>query len=85
MIKMVQLYRILDDLKELSPTELDVVYRYIMQHRQPNSFWLIPGEDLKAIQAIMQPVYEQSAHLSDEEIDAIIDESLDEVRRVNLH
>ncbi len=81
---MVQLERILHDLEELSPTELDVVYRFILQYRQPTSFWLIPGENLKAIQTIMQPVYEQSAHMSDEEIDAIIDETLDEVRRINI-
>ena len=76
---MTDLEHLLTEIDELSAEELETVYRHIVQRRQV-SYWLIPGERLKAIQEIMQPVYEQSAHLTDEEINAAIDEALDEVR-----
>jgi hypothetical protein len=78
-IRMTDLDHLLTEIDELSVEELETVYRHIVQRRQL-SYWLIPGERLKEIQAIMQPVYEQSAHLTDEAINAAIDEALDEVR-----
>jgi hypothetical protein len=76
---MADLQTLLTTIDKLPPEELEEVYRHIVQRRQP-SYWLIPGENLKAIQDIMRPVYEQSAHLTDEEIDAAIDDALSEVR-----
>lgn len=76
---MVQLERLLHDIDELSSNELDVVYRHIIQRRQP-TFWLIPGEHLKTIHEAMQPVYQQTAHMTDEEINTAIDEAISEVR-----
>jgi hypothetical protein len=55
-----------------------------MQPEQP-SFWLIPGERLTQIQKIMKAVHGQSAHMTDEEIDAAIDEALSEVRQERHH
>lgn len=40
---------------DLDTVALNEIYRYIVQVRQP-SFWLIPGENLKAIREIMRPV-----------------------------
>ena len=71
---------LLSEINDLSPDELEQVYQHVVQRRKP-TYWLIPGESLKVIQAIMKPVYEQSAHMSDEEIDSTIDQALDEVRR----
>jgi TPP-dependent 2-oxoacid decarboxylase len=77
---MADLQVLLTEIDELSPDELEQVYRHVVQRRHP-VYWLIPGERLKEIQEIMQPVYKQTAGMSDEEIDAIIDESLRDVRR----
>lgn len=77
---MTDLQNLLTTIDELSPDELEEVYRHVVQRRQP-SYWLIPGENLKAIQDIMRPVYEQTATKSDEEINTVIDDALSEVRR----
>ncbi len=76
---MSDLQTLLAEIDELSAEELDEVYRHIVQQRLPK-YWLIPGENLQTIQTIMGPIHAQNPHLSDEEIDAAIDEALDEVR-----
>jgi hypothetical protein len=77
---MIDLATLLTTIDELSPKELEEVYRRVVQRRQP-SYWLIPGENLKAIQDIMHPVYDQTADMTEEEINAAIDHALSEVRR----
>ena len=77
---MADLQTILTVIDALSPDDLEQVYRHVVQRRDP-AYWLIPGENLKAIQKIMRPVYDQTAHMSDEEINSAIDEALSEVRR----
>ena len=72
---MTDLQNLLTTIDELSPDELEEVYRHVVQRRQP-SYWLIPGENLKAIQDIMRPVYDQNAAMSDEEINTAIDDAL---------
>ena len=53
-------------------------YKHVMLRRSAR-YWLISGENLKAIETIMRPVHEQAAQMTDEEINAAIDEALDEV------
>ena len=77
---MTDLQELLIAIDDLSPDELEQVYRRVVQRRSP-AYWLVPGTNLKAIQDIMRPVYEQTASMSDEEIDRAIDEALNEVRR----
>ncbi|MBI1281435.1 MAG: hypothetical protein GC179_25130 [Anaerolineaceae bacterium] len=77
---MTDLHELLTVIDDLSPDELEQVYRRVVQRRSP-SYWLVPGSNLKAIQEIMRPVYEETATMSDEEIDSAIDEALSEVRR----
>ncbi len=77
---MADLQNLLHEIDALSPDELEAVYRRVVERRHPD-YWLIPGENLKAIQEIMRPVYEQTEHLSEAEINATIDEALSEVRR----
>ncbi len=76
---MSDLQTLLAEIDELSAEELDEVYRHIIQQRLPK-YWLIPGENLQVIQTIMGPIHAQNPYLSDEEIDAAIDEALNEVR-----
>ena len=77
---MTDLETLLTTIDELSPNELEEVYRHVIQRRQP-SYWLIPGENLRVIQDIMRPVYDQSADMPEEEINVAIDHALSEVRR----
>ena len=77
---MTDLQELLTVIDDLSPDELERVYRRVIQRRSP-AYWLVPGTSLKAIQDIMRPVYEQTATMSDEEIDDAIDTALSEVRR----
>lgn len=44
------------------------------------SYWLVPSENFRQIFEIMRPVHEAAMDLSEEEIDNLIDEALDEVR-----
>jgi hypothetical protein len=71
---------LLTALDELSPSELEQVYQHVVQRRAP-AYWLIPGENLQAIREIMRPIYDQTASMSENEVNATIDEALNEVRR----
>lgn len=76
---MTDIPELLAQIDELPPDGLEAVYRHVVQRRQA-AYWLVPGENLRAIRDLMQPVYEASG-LSDEEIDELIDEAVKEVRR----
>lgn len=77
---MTDLQDILTAIDDLQPDDLEEVYRHVVQRRQP-VYWLVLGENLKIIRDIMRPVYEQTAHLTEAEINDAIDEALSEVRR----
>lgn len=76
---MIDLDQLLTTIDELSPDELETVYRHVTQRRQ-SDYWLIPGEQLKTIKTIMEPVYRQTDSMSETEINEAIDEALNEVR-----
>jgi hypothetical protein len=65
---------------DLSSNELNELYNHIMQRREP-SYWLVPSENLAQILEIMRPVHEGLADVSEDEINQVLDEALDEVRR----
>ncbi len=77
---MADLQAIIAATDELSSEELDTLYQHIMQRRHA-TYWLVPGENLKKIQEISVPVYEQTNTMSEAEINAAIDETIAEVRR----
>jgi TPP-dependent 2-oxoacid decarboxylase len=77
---MADLQMILAAIDELPPDELEEVYRHLMQRRKP-TYWLVPSENLQQILEIMRPVHEQTTHMSEDEINSIIDDALNEVRR----
>lgn len=74
------LENLLDALDDLTPEDLETVYQHIVQRRH-TPYWLVPGTALKEIPGIMQPVYVQTDMMSEEDVNAVIDEALDEVRR----
>jgi hypothetical protein len=76
---MADLQDLFDEIDSLSSDDLEQVYRHIIQRREP-IYWLLPGENLKAIQQIIGPAHEQTAHMSDDEVNTAIDVALREVR-----
>lgn len=77
---MADLQALISAIDDLSPDELNEVYNHLVQRRQP-SYWLVPSETLGEILDIMHPVHEASAEMTEQEINDVIDEALDEVRR----
>lgn len=71
-----KLYQLVDNLPR---EELEQLNRYI-QHRRQTRVWEVAPESMQAIEVLMRPTHELTATMSDEEIDAEINEALDEVR-----
>ena len=65
---------------ELEPDELSQLNDYIQQRRR-TTWWVVPPENIQKIKAVMQPVQAAAEALTEDEINAVIDEALDEVRR----
>lgn len=70
-------FRVID---RLSHDELNQVRNYIEQRRR-TTWWVVPPENLQRIAEIMRPLQDDAAQMSEDEINAIFDEALDEVRR----
>ena len=68
---------------DLQSNELNELYNHIVQRRQP-SYWLVPSENLSQILEIMQPIHQASEDMTEQEINDLIDETLDEVRRERI-
>lgn len=72
-----RLYKVID---QLPREELDRLDRYIQQ-RRTMTVWEVPPEQIQAIETLMRPTQELTVQMSDDEINAILDEALAEVRR----
>jgi hypothetical protein len=72
-----ELYALID---QLPRDELEQLNRYIQQRRL-TTVWAVPPEEIRAIEALMRPTHELTAQMSEEEINSVLDEALDEVRR----
>jgi hypothetical protein len=72
-----RLYKVID---QLPREDLEQLNRYIQQRRL-TTVWTVPAEQIKAIEELMRPTHELTAHMNEDEINAILDEALDEVRR----
>ena len=73
---MQQLFKTVD---ELSPEQRQQLKEYI-EEREKTTWWIVPPESLAEIHEIMRPVHEDAAKMTEEEINAVIDEALSEVR-----
>jgi hypothetical protein len=71
------LYRAVD---ELGADELEQLSSYIEQRRR-RTWWVIPPKNLEKIDAALRQVHKEAAHMTEDEINVVIDEALDEVRR----
>lgn len=75
---------ILEAVDTLSGEELDKVYRRVAERRQAGHH-IVPGEQLKALDEIFAPLHAHTEQMSEEEVFAIFDSALDEVRREAAH
>jgi hypothetical protein len=76
---MSDLSHILSEIDALPPDELEAVYQHVSRKR-PAKYWLVPGEHFRRIHEIMAPVHAEAASMTEEEINAAIDEAIEEVR-----
>lgn len=72
--------QLIEEIDKLPPDDLEAVYRHVAMRRQ-KAYWLVGGETFQPLKTILASVHEQAADLSDDEIDAAIDEALANVRR----
>jgi hypothetical protein len=75
------LQEILQAIDELSLEEVEQVRDYADQRIRTVTWWIVPPENIKKIFEIMRPVQEEAAQLPEEEVNALIDEAIAEVRR----
>ena len=65
----------------LQPEELEQLREYIEQRRRNVKWWAVPPENLEKVAEAMQPVQQDAANMSVEEINTAIDEAIAEARR----
>jgi len=77
MADMEMLFRAVD---ELTTDEVNQLSDYIEKRRRV-TWWVVPPENLEKVAEIMRPVQEDAAQMSENEINALIEEAIAEVRR----
>jgi hypothetical protein len=77
---MADLQDILKAIDELDAKEFEQLYDYVAQRRRTMRWWVVPPENIAKIREAVLPLQEDSAKLTEEEINAIIDEAIAEVR-----
>ena len=71
------LFRVVDTLE---PAELNQLNAYIQQRRRL-TWWVVPSHHLRQIEETLHAVHADAESLTEDEINAAIDEALNEVRR----
>ncbi|MEQ8672331.1 MAG: hypothetical protein RLP44_15615 [Aggregatilineales bacterium] len=77
---MTDLEALFKTLDSLDSDELQQVEHYIEQRKNHQSVWEVAPETLAEINSVMRSVQTEAAQLSDDEINTIINEAIDEVR-----
>ncbi len=76
---MADLQTVLKAVDELSQDELDELYRHIVERRQA-AWWIVAPDNIAKIEALLRPVHDQAAPMTEGEINAAIDQAIAEVR-----
>lgn len=66
---------------KLNRDDLNRLYAYIVQRRRIMKWWVVPQENIARLEEIMRPIHEEAAMMSDDEINAAIDEAIAGARR----
>lgn len=65
---------------QLSPEEVAQLRDYIDQHRSVVKWWAVPPNNLAKIDQVMRPVQQDASQMTEAEVNALLEETLDEVR-----
>lgn len=76
---MVDMEMVFKAVNQMTREEIQRLTAYIEEQKKTR-WWVIPPENLEKIAEVMRPVQEDAANMTDEEITAIIDEAIAEVR-----
>lgn len=64
---------------------LSIAERYELQQyldqRHIIKWWVVPAENIARLAEVLRPLHEETSSMSEDEINAVIDEAIDEVRR----
>jgi hypothetical protein len=77
---MTDLQTLFREVDKLTPDELNQLHNYIEQRRRV-TWWTVSPENLQKVDELMRPVQEEAAQMSEEDVNAVIDEAIAEVRR----
>lgn len=78
---MADLQALIRAIDELNPEELEQLYSYVSNRRRTVRWWVVPPDNLAQVNHNVLQLQQDSANLTEEEINAVIDEALAEVRR----
>jgi hypothetical protein len=76
---MANLQTVIKAVDELSPEELDELYRHIVERRQAD-WWIVSPDNIARIEEVLRSVHEEAAEMTEAEINAVIDQAIAEVR-----
>jgi parvulin-like peptidyl-prolyl isomerase len=76
---MTDLQTLLSTVDQLTPAELDALYRYVEKRRQ-QLWWVISSSNMARLDDVMRPVQDEASHMTDAEIDEAINQAIAEVR-----
>ncbi len=76
---MADLQTVIKAVDELSPDDLDELYRHIVERRQAD-WWIVSPDNIARIEEVLRPVHEEAAQMTEDEINAVIDQAIAETR-----
>lgn len=77
---MATLETLFQEVDKLDRDKLKRLYDYI-EHKRRTQWWAVSSDNLGKIDKALSAVHQEAENMDDEEINALIDESIDEVRR----
>lgn len=63
---------------KLNPDEQHKLYKYLKQ-KQQSTWWVISSDNLQAIDKTLSAVQQEAESMSDDEINALIDEAISQI------
>ena len=77
---MATLETLFQEVDKLDRDELKRLYDYI-EHKRQTQWWIVSSDNLSKIDEALSAVHQEAEGMDDDEINALIDEAIDEVRR----
>lgn len=71
---------VIQTIDTLSSDELEQIYQYIRQRRQLTT-WAVSESNIHELHTVVHDIHLEAQQFTDDEIDKLIDDTLDEVRR----